>query len=248
MKDKIIVIFLVALILVLWEATINIFKIPPYLIPPLREIINAIITNFESLIYDTLVTAFESLLGFLIAGILSTIVAIYITYSKTASRIILPFLIGLKAIPLIAIAPLLILWFGIDIFSKAIMAAIISFFPIVVNLIRGLKDVDHEHIELLKSFSATNFQIFKYLRVPNALPFFMAGLKIASTLSVVGAIVGETVGASEGIGHLILVSSLRIETAMVFAGILFASILGIIFYYSINTIEKRFIFWRNLND
>ena len=242
-KFKFVILFLFTILI--WAGVVKLFSIPAYLIPSPFSVLTAIIENFKGLFLDTFVTGTESLVGFIIATIVSIFSAVLFSSNKLASSFIMPFLIGLKAIPIIAIAPLLVLWFGNEFLSKALMAAIISFFPIVVNLVRGLRDVPHEEIELLESMAASNYQIFKYLRVPNSLPYLLSGLKIASTLSVVGAIVGETVGANRGIGHLIIVASLRIETELVFCGIIFASLLGVAFYYSIEFFEKKLVFWRD---
>jgi NitT/TauT family transport system permease protein len=156
---------------------------------------------------------------------------------------VMPYLIGLKAVPLIAIAPLLVIWLGNGFISKAVMAATICFFPIVVNLTRGLREVPEEQMDLMKSLGASGTQIFFTVRVPNSLPFLFAALKITSTLSVVGAVVAEFSGANQGVGYAIMVAALRTDTPLMFTGIILASLLGMLLYYAIEFIEPFFVKW-----
>ncbi len=246
MKKTIILTFI--MIVILWEYLVSLLSIPIYLLPPPSGILAVMIENYRYLLQDFIITMFESVVGFILAIIMSILFVMLISNSRTMSVTIMPFLIGLKAIPIIAIAPLLVIWFGNGVVGKAIMSAIISFFPIVVNLIRGLNSSPIEQIELLKSLGANKYKILLIARIPNALPYFISGLKISSTLSVVGAIVGETVGANKGLGHLLIVATMRVNTEMIFAGIILASVLGIVFYYSIEIIESKAIFWGKTND
>ena len=141
-------------------------------------------------------------------------------------------------------APLLVLWFGTGITSKIVASAIVCFFPILVNTIKGLKSVDKDYLDLLKSFSAKKYQIFIKLRLPNSLPYIFSALKISTGLAVVGAIVGEFVGAKEGIGFIILTSTYHLETVRMFAAIIMSALGGILFFYLINLIEKHVVFWQ----
>ena len=152
-------------------------------------------------------------------------------------------MIALKAIPLVAIAPLLVLWFGSGILGKIVMAALICFFPAIVNTTAGLKAIDRDALYMMQSISATKWQIFIKLRLPNSLPYFFSGLKISSTLAVVGAIVAELAGADKGIGYTILISSYRLETNMLFAAIVAASIGGIAFFGVISWVERLWLYW-----
>ena len=145
--------------------------------------------------------------------------------------------------PIVAIAPLLIVWFGNGLLPKVIVAAIISFFPVVVNTTKGLRSVDAEAFDLFDSMSATQSQVFFKLRVPSALPYLFAALRISSTLAVIGAIVGEFSGADRGLGFFIMISSHRLETVDMFVGILLSSLLGILFFYGIALLEKVIVPW-----
>ena len=226
------------LFLVLWEVLCKYFNIKEYIIPAPSKVGTIIISQFGSLIKDTGITMVEAVLGFLLANILSIIIAVGFCHSRWFERSFYPYTIALKSVPVIAIAPLLVLWFGYGLLSKVIMAAIISFFPLVVNATLGLKSVDSEALDLMKSLSASRMQILLKLRFPNALPYMFSALKISSALSVVGAIVGELTGAKEGIGFAILISSYNVDTPMLFAAIIAASLAGILFFALVALIEN----------
>lgn len=151
---------------------------------------------------------------------------------------------ALKSTPLIAIAPLLVLWFGNGVLSKIVMSALVAFFPVLVNSVNGLANIDAEALDLMKSLSASKLQILIKIRVPASLPFVFASLKIASSLAVVGAVIGEFTGATQGIGHLIVTSSYYLETALMFAGVGMISLGGILFFGLVAYLERRLVFWR----
>ena len=226
-----------------WEGVIHFFEIPEYLVPPPTTIFSVVVANMKSLLMNTLITMLEAIVGFAIANFFGILVAIVFAHSQTVERTIYPYAIAFKAIPLVAIAPLLILWFGSGILGKMIMAATISFFPILVNATIGLKSIDSEALDLMKSLSANKIQILFKLRFPTSLPFIFSALKISSTLSVIGAIVAEMAGANQGIGHTIMMASYRMETPTLFAGICAASLGGILFFSLITFIEKQVLTW-----
>lgn len=230
-------------VLVVWEVLARWRQVPEYLLPTPSQIATVFAEHAASLLKDTGITALEALIGFVLATITSAFVAVVFTYSRPLYNTLMPYLIGLKAVPVVAMAPLLVLWLGNGFVSKAVMAAVICFFPVVVNLTSGLRDVDEDQIELMRSLSASRAQIFWTLRVPHSLPYLFAALKIASTLSVVGAIVAEFSGANSGIGYVILVAALRIDTPLLFCGIVLASLLGLLLYYVIEAVEHRTVFW-----
>jgi NitT/TauT family transport system permease protein len=229
--------------LVLWEWLTSWLAIPRYLMPSPSAIWAEFATKPSGLLYDLCVTALESVGGFAIAIIFAIGAAILFAQSRVMYSSLMPYLIALKAVPLIAIAPLLVIWLGNGFISKAVMVATICFFPIVVNLTRGLRDIPEEQLDLMKSLGANSAQIFVRIRVPNSLPYLFAALKIASTLSVVGAIVAEFAGANEGIGYVILVAALRTDTALTFCGIVLASVLGMLLYYILEFMEHWIIDW-----
>lgn len=230
-------------ILVLWELIIILFKVPNYLVPAPHAIVLKAIELKFSLLKDTAITLFESVLGFILGCSIGILIAIGFVHSRTLELSIYPYAIALKSIPIIAIAPLLILWFGNGILAKIIVSALICFFPAIVNTVKGLKAVDENALDLFRSLSATRRQIFLMLRLPNSLPYIFSALKISSTFSIVGAIVGEFAGADKGLGFFILQSSYWLRTTEMFVGIIIISVAGILFFGSIGILERIFLKW-----
>lgn len=230
-------------VVILWESVVRGFAIPEYLLPAPSAILHRLLSMNAGLLTHTGYTAFESALGFLLGSVFGILLAMLFVHSRTLELGIYPYAIALKTVPIVAIAPLLIVWFGNGILPKVIVAAVISFFPVVVNTTRGLRNIDPEAFDLFDSMSATQSQVFFKLRVPSALPYLFAALRISSTLAVIGAIVGEFSGADRGLGFFIMVSSYRLETVDMFVGILASSILGILFFYGIAILEKFIVPW-----
>jgi len=231
------------IVLIFWEASVHFMNVPQYLLPPPSAILDRLLDNAPHLFQHTVITATESAFGFLLGSIFGFLLAVIFIYSRTLELGVYPYAIALKTVPVVAIAPLLIVWFGNGILPKIIVSAIISFFPVVVNTTKGLRSIEKEAFDLFDSMSATKKQIFFMLRLPSSLPFVFSALKISSTLSVIGAIVGEFSGADRGLGFYILISSHRLETVDMFVGILLSSLLGLSFFYIINLIEKLLVPW-----
>ena len=237
-----------SLVIGLWELVVRVNEVPQYLLPAPSVVWSSFRLHFASLMMDTAITAAESLLGFLMATVFACGFAVVFAHSRASHDALMPYLIGLKAVPVVAMAPLLVIWFGNGFVGKSVMAAVVCFFPVVVNLTRGLRDVPPGQLELMQTLSASRRQIFVTVRIPNSLPYFFAALKIASTLSVVGAIVAEFSGANRGIGYVILIAALRIDTPMLFSAIVLASLLGLLLYYSLESLEHRVLSWRVDNE
>lgn len=234
--------------MVLLELVIRLAHIPEYLMPPPSQILYKMFLIRESLIFNTGLTMLEAVLGFLLGCSIGVFIAIAFAHSRTFELSFYPYAIALKTIPIVALAPLLILWFGTGIFSKIVMSALICFFPSIVNTLRGLKSVDPEAMDLFNSLNATSRQIFFKLRLPSSLPYIFSALKISATLSVVGAIVGELSGSNSGIGYIILVSSYKIQTDVLFAAIISSAIGGILFFGIVGLIERRVLYWYEGNS
>ncbi len=231
--------------IIVWQIYVDIFNISKLILPSPYLVIKALITDIEFLTFNALITLYESVLGFLIGGIFAILLATSFQFSKWAERAIYPYAIALRAIPLIALAPLIIVWLGTGYSSKIVLAAIISFFPILVNMIKGLNTIDPEAIDILTIFSASKWQIFKKVRVPNSLPYLFAGMKVSSSFSIIGAIVAEFTGSVKGIGYVIKSSSYYSDTDITFAAIIVASIMGLIFFGVIVFLEKYVLFWES---
>jgi NitT/TauT family transport system permease protein len=166
---------------------------------------------------------------------------------RTLEQGLFPIAIAVKTTPIVAVAPLLVIWLGTGWWSKIVAVILICFFPVLVNAVKGLKAADAEYRELFQTLGATRSQEFRKLRIPYCLPYLFSALKISSSLAIVGAIVGEFVGATQGLGYLIMVSSAHLETATLFAAIAAAALAGIILFYVIGWAEERIIFWHSGN-
>lgn len=235
--------FFILLLIVFWELIIRMLDLPNYLLPKPSEIFKTFFNNFNIILPNLWITIIESFLGFILGSCAGFLLAVIFTYSKTLEKIVYPYAIALKSVPIVAIAPLFVIWFGNGIFPKILIAAIISFFPVVVNVVKGLSEVDEEAFNLFESFSASKIQIFLKLRMYYSLPFLFSALKLSATLSVIGAIVGEFAGSDKGIGYYIIISSHRLETTQMFVGIILSSLLGISYFYLIVFLENLITPW-----
>lgn len=231
-------------IILTWEVIVTLTQYPTYLLPRPSLIFTQLIANFNSILYHTGITLFEAVIGFLIANSVAFLLAVVFAHSETVKAGLHPFVIALQTTPIIAMAPLLVLWFGTDVGSKIVAAALVSFFPTIVNGVKGLKSVDDEALDLFNSLSATRWQVFKKLKLPHTLPYLFSALKTSAALSVIGAIVGEFVGANKGIGYVILVSTYHMETVRMFTGIIMAAACGMFFFWLVAMIEKKIVFWQ----
>jgi len=240
---------LVPLVLVVfvlgWEGIVRAWQIPEFLVPAPSAIGRALVAGLTSRLYlDHFgVTLYESLLGFLIAAATGIACGTVIAQFRVIEQTLYPYLVALQTLPKIAIAPLLIIWLGFGLTSKVVIAALVAFFPILVNVIVGLKTVDASKLDLMRSLDASRWQTFRYVTFPNALPFVFAGLDIAIVFSVLGAIVGEFVGSQRGLGNLILQFHTSLDIAGMFAVLLLLAALGVGLHLAIQAIQRRVIFW-----
>jgi len=240
---------LVPLVLVVfvlgWEGIVRAWQVPEFLVPAPSAIGRALMAGLTSRLYlDHFgVTLYESLLGFVIAAAAGIAFGTVIAQFRVVEQTLYPYLVALQTLPKIAIAPLLIIWLGFGLTSKVVIAALVAFFPILVNVIVGLKTVDASKLDLMRSLDASRWQTFRYVTFPNALPFVFAGLDIAIVFSVLGAIVGEFVGSQRGLGNLILQFHTSLDVAGMFAVLLLLAVLGVGLHLAIQAIQRRVIFW-----
>jgi NitT/TauT family transport system permease protein len=232
------------LALAAWQAVVMAAEVPEYLLPAP----SVILANVDRTLAVQLgVTFVEALAGFLIAGVLAFGCAVLFVRFSTLEQGLFPIAIAVKTTPIVAVAPLLVIWLGTGWWSKIVAVILICFFPVLVNAVKGLKAADAEYRELFQTLGATRAQEFRKLRIPYCLPYLFSALKISSSLAIVGAIVGEFVGATQGLGYLIMVSSAHLETATLFAAIAAAALAGITMFYVIGWTEERVIFWHSGN-
>lgn len=226
-----------------WEMWVQLSHIPRWQLPAPSAIVVELVTSRALLWDNTLVTIQEVVFGFLAALITSLLLAVGIAYSRLLERSIYPLVIASQTIPIIAIAPLLLIWVGYGIAPKIIVVALISFFPICVNAVDGLKSVDPDMVRMMRTLGASRWQLFTKLQVPSALPRTFSGIKIGVAVSVIGAVIGEWVGASAGLGYLMTYSQPLFLTARVFAAIVVLSAMGIALFLLASLAERLALPW-----
>ena len=233
----------VLVFLVVWEIGVIAFKAPAYLLPPPTVIFQTFIEEFGRLAFHGWVTLYEMLLGYGLAVAVAIPLAIAITSSERFDRFTMPTLLFFQVIPKVAVSPLFLVWFGVGALPKILVAFLISFFPIVIDAAVGLRSMSAEMRDLARSMGATRMQIFAQFRLPTSLPYLFSGLKVAATLAVAGAVVGEFVGADKGLGYLLLVTNSNLETALMFATLFALTIIGLLFFYAVEFLEALLIPW-----
>jgi NitT/TauT family transport system permease protein len=224
-------------IITIWQSVVRLLVIPPWLLPAPTDIVRRLF-NTPNLLYHTGLTVSEALSGFLISAFVGIVLSGGIVHSRFLERGIFPYVIVSNAIPIIAIIPLLTMWFGYGIAPKIIICAIISFFPIVTNTTRGLKAADRRAIEFMHSINSTSWQIFYKVQLPSALPFIFAGLKIAASLALVGAVVSEFYSSDRGLGFIIITSATQLRTDLLFVAIVILASIGVATFTLFGKLER----------
>jgi NitT/TauT family transport system permease protein len=228
---------LVALV-ALWQIASSLFSLPSYLLPAPSAIIAAMGTNSAVLIKQSVGTSVEILLGFALSVAVGVPLALAIYLWRPFARTVYPLLISSQAVPKVAIAPLFLVWFGFGLMPKVLIAFLIAFFPVVINTAMGLAALEREKIYLARSMGLGPLATFFKIQLPNAMPSIFAGLKISITFAVVGAVVGEFVGGQGGLGYLLLIANGNMDTALLFAGIVALTLLGVVFFALIGLVER----------
>lgn len=232
-------------ILILFEWLVRAEFIPAFIIPAPTSVVRSILENWQPLLLEHLpATMLEFFIGFLLAVVGGITLAIGMFFSKTLEKMLYPAVLISQMIPIIALSPIFVLWFGYTIWSKVAVTILISFFPVVVGTYDGLKSSDKEYIELLRSIGANRWQIFFKLNIPMALPSFFSGLKLAIVYALVGATIGEWLGASEGLGYYSRRMSGNLNAEGVFAAITILTILGILLFAIVKALEKYILKWK----
>ena len=230
-------------LLVFWELSVRAGQVSPRVLPAPIAIVQALISNW-GIIYDNAIqTLLETVLGMVVAILLGLLLAILLDTSSWMRRAIYPLLITSQTIPIIALAPLLLIWFGYNIGPKVLVVALYCFFPIAVACADGLAAAEPELIKLLISMRATRWQILRLVRLPGAMPSFFSGLRIAATYSVTGAIFGEYVGAEKGLGIYMKLEANSFATIQVFAAILVTAVLSLLLFGLVSLIERIALPW-----
>lgn len=231
------------LVLVLWETVCRLFAVPIYLVPSPLDVMTAFRADLRLLAVNAVPTVTEAAVGFVLGNVVAILVAIAFVYNKLIEEMFYPVAILIKTIPIVAIAPVLKIMLGNGLEPKIVVAALICFFPTLVNAVRGFRAVSPQLEELMHVLSASKGQTFRRVRIHAALPYVFSALKISVTMCVLGAIVGEWIGANSGIGYLLLQSMFDFNTPRLFASILTASGIAIAGFALVSVIETRVIRW-----
>ena len=226
-----------------WEGTVALFSIPAWKLPAPSAIGAELVSSSGLYLRHTWVTLAEVLLGFAVALTLGVLLAALIASFPTFERAIYPFVIASQTIPIIVMAPLLLIWIGYGIAPKVVVVTLIAFFPIVVNTVDGLNSADADMVDMMRTLGASKRQVFSKVRVPAALPFLFSGIKIAVTFSVIGAVIGEWVGASAGLGYLTRVSVPLFLTARSFGAVVILSVMGVSLFVAVALLERLLLPW-----
>lgn len=226
-----------------WELFVVIGKVGVWLLPRPSAVIAALFTKANLLLPAALVTTQEILIGFGLSIVVGLLLAIGIVAHRAIEDSAYPLLVATQVVPKIAIAPILTVWFGFGMPPKVMMCFLISFFPIVIDSIVGLRSVEIGKLQLARSMGASPWQMFMKIRLPNALPSILGGVKIASTFAVVGAIVGEFIGADQGLGRVLLIANGNFDTVTVFAGIGYLTVIGVGLFLMVDGLERLLIPW-----
>jgi NitT/TauT family transport system permease protein len=232
-----------ALVFAVWEIAVRALQIPDYILPSPSVIVVKIVVSWQLLLVNAFVTLQEILLGFGLSVVIAIPLAIAVVYSRIFERVAFPFMVSLQTIPKVALAPILVIWLGYGIMPKVMVAFLISFFPIVINSVIGMRSAEKEMIYLVQSMGASELTTFLKIRLPKALPSIFGGLKVGIGQAVVGATVGEFIAAEAGLGYLQLISQVRLDTPLLFAAVVVLSLLGVLLFNAVAFAERIALPW-----
>jgi len=233
-----------------WEFVVRLFGVSAYVLPPPSSIVMALARGFntpigsrEGFLLHMGYTGAETVLGFLMGSLTGILLGTLLSQFQLLEKTLLPFIVGFQSMPKVAVAPLFLIWFGFGLESKVLIAALITFFPLLVNSLVGLHSVPEDRLDLMRVLSASRWQTFQMVQFPTALPFVFAGLELGVVYSLIGAIVGEFLGGERGLGVLIMQMNLVADIAGVFAALVILSSMGILLHVVIRRVERRVLFW-----
>ena len=225
-------------VILVWHAVTTWLGVPAWLLPSPRAMVMAAHEHQALFPKHAAVTIAETLLGLVVSLLVGFPLAILIVWSPFLRRTIYPLILALQSVPKVALAPLFLVWIGYGMPSKVVIVASIAFFPILVDTVTGLALVERDLLDMVKVLRASTFQTFVKIRIPSAMPYFFSGTKVAVTLAVIGAVVGEFVGSDEGLGYLIMVSGSQLNTAMVFVSLVVLSVLGAVLFELVELVQR----------
>jgi len=230
-------------LLMLWQLIIVLTNVPPYIMPPPLSVIKATIAHGDIMFHHANITLIEMVSGLIIGTLLGSCSALILSYYKPARQWLMPILVISQAIPVFALAPILVLWLGYGMISKIAMAVLIIYFPVTAALFDGLRNTNLGYLDLAKTMGSSRTSVLAHIKVPAALPAFASGLRVATAMAPIGAIVGEWVGSSEGLGYLMLHANGRMQIDVMFAALFILAVMAIVLYYVVDSILRRILFW-----
>ncbi|MFQ5930940.1 MAG: ABC transporter permease [Nitrospiraceae bacterium] len=232
-----------AVVVLIWQVLVQALEIPEAILPTPLKIIDTIILRSEILLHHTWPTTRECLIGFGLAVGVGVGLGVLLALSRFFRNGVYPLIVAFQVMPKVALAPLFIVWFGLGMTSRIMLAFVIAFFPMVVNTLAGIQSADPVMVRMARAFNASRWHIFRKIEFPNALPYIFSGLKIGITFAVIGIIVAEFVTAQEGLGYLIVFSEGNVDTPMLMAALTVLSVVGVILYGAVVGLEKLVIRW-----
>jgi putative hydroxymethylpyrimidine transport system permease protein len=227
----------------IWWLAVEIFKPAPFILPGPVRVATALVEQADSLLRHAGITLIEILIGLALGSVLGATTALLVNASRLARRYVMPLILASQALPVFAIAPLLVLWFGLGLGSKIAMAALIIYFPVASALNDGLARTDANFIDIARMYGASPFQTLLKFRLPAAMPSLASGVRVAATIAPIGAVVGEWVGASGGLGYVINQANARMQTDTVFAGLILLIAMVVVLRTLIDLILDKLVFW-----
>jgi ABC-type nitrate/sulfonate/bicarbonate transport system permease component len=230
--------------LLVWETGVRLLEVPVYLLPSPSHILATLTANLDLYAQASLLTLGEALIGLLLGVLAGAAIAVLLTLLPGIEDGVMTLAILMKSTPLVAIAPLLTLWLGFGVLPKIIITALLTFFPVLVNLLSGLQRVDQPCLDLFHSWRASRWEVFRFLRLPGSLPYLFAALKISAPLALIGAVVAEWTGASGGLGRTMWLAYTNLNLPYLFAAIFILAAAGMTFYRLLAWAEARAVFWQ----
>jgi len=241
-------ILITAGIVIIWQVVVWLTGVPPYILPGPLQVAKAAATHWDSLIMHASTTLAEIIVGLLVGTALGTISALAMIASRLLKRWLLPVLVISQAIPVFTLAPLLVLWLGYGMGSKVAMAVLIIYFPVTAAFFDGLCSTEPEWLELTNVMNASPLAVLKHVRIPAALPSFASGLRVATAVAPIGAVVGEWVGSSQGLGFYMLHANARMQIDAMFAALAVLAVLALGLYFTIDKIMTKMVYWQKIEE
>lgn len=231
-------------LIIIWQAFVTFLQLPPYILPGPFLVLDTWLTQYDLLLHQTIPTLLETIVGLLLGILLGCMVALLMSFIQPVRYWAMPLLLISQALPTFAIAPLLVIWFGYGMASKVVTTILMLFYPVTSSFFDGLRRTDPAWLDLAQTMNASRWRILWFVRVPAALPALASGIRVATAIAPIGAVIGEWVGASSGLGFLMLNANARMQIDMMFAALINIILLSLILYFCVDKLLKKLISWQ----